>query len=264
MRILLRRGSGHGDVLCLTSAVPGLLKKYPGAEIYFMVSKGFEQLVLHDPRLAGIFRYDQAPGLTFDLNIRVAHGSVWGSGQKEEGHFWLAEAMCQVVGVGFSPPKIYLLPEELAAAKGSDVAMSNKYPVTGGRAYRHMSALAQQLVAAGYHVRQIDTGPPMCQGIDDAPLTIREAAAEVARTRCLITTDTVFLHVGVALGKSIVAIFNQVQRSSPTSQYVPNCWVANWLWPPERIVPMVKHLLGDGPAPDEENTFNPAYKEGYE
>ena len=263
MRILLKRNGGHGDVLSLTAALPGLKDKYPGAEIYFRVGKGFDQLIRHDPRLAGILWRKQPTDLVFDLKIRVAHGSVWGNAKRSSKPLWMFEAQCQVLGVEPSLPSLYLLPGELAAARGSDVAMSNKYPIIGGRSYRHMSALAQQLVATGYHVRQIDTGPRMCRGIDNSPLTIREAAAEVAKTRCLVTTDTVFLHVGVALGKPMVAIFNQVQRSGPASQYVPNSWIAGWLWEPRRIVPMVKHLLGDGPAPDEENTFDSEYRRGY-
>jgi len=55
-----------------------------------------------------------------------------------------------------------------------------------------------------------------------------------------------------------------VQRSGPKWQFVPDCWIADWVCEPERIVSMVKHLLGDAPAPDEENTFDPAYRRGYE
>ena len=254
-KILLHRGAGHGDVLLMTSAIPGLQKKFPGSEIYFKTGKGYDALVLHDPRIAGICWNHYPPlDIKFDIRIRVNHALIWGKDT------WMPIAMCHFIGVKFSLPQLFLLPEELEAADSCDVAIANSYPVIGARAYVHMSKLAKFLVDAGYHVKQIDLGPPMCKGIDNPPLTIREAAAVVAKARCLVTIDSVFLHVGVILDKPIVAIFNPEQRTSPKNQYAPGCWVAHWKWLPKRILSMVKHLLGDGPAPDEENTFDPAYK----
>ena len=253
--VLLHRGAGHGDVLLLTSAIPGLQEKFPGVKVYFKTGEGFDALILHDPRIAGIhWNYHPPPNVDFDISIRVDHKQTWGS------NIWMPIAMCRFVGVKFSLPKLFLLPEELQAATSCDVAITNKYPVIGGRAYEHMDRLAKHLIDFGYHVRQIDLGPPMCKGIDNPPLTIREAAAAVAKARCLVTPDCVFMHVGVLLDKPIVAVFNPELRTSPKNQYVPNCWDAHWKWQPERILPMVKHLLGDGPAPNEENTFDPAYK----
>jgi len=253
--ILLHRGAGHGDVLLLTSAIPGLQEKFRDVKIYFKTGKGFDALILHDPRIAGIcWNHYPPPKINFDISIRVNHALTWSK------DIWMPIAMCRFVGVKFSLPQLFLLPEELQAAEGCDVAIANKYPVIGGRAYQHMSKLAKYLVDFGYHVKQIDLGPPMCKGIDHPPLTIREAAATIAKARCLLTPDCVFLHIGVILERPIVAIFNPEQRTSPKNQYVPGCWVAHWKWQPERILPMVKHLLGDGPAPDEENTFDPAYK----
>jgi len=252
--ILLHRGAGYGDVLLLTSAIPGLQEKFPDAKIYFKTGKGFDALILHDPRIAGIcWNYYPPLDIDFDISIRVNHALTWGK------NIWMPIAMCRFVGVKFSLPQLFLLPEELQVASSCDVAITNKYPVIGGRAYRHMDQLAKYLVDFGYHVKQIDLGPPMCKGIDNSPLTLREAAAVVAKARCLVTTDCVFLHVGVIFERPIVAIFYPAWSSSK-SQYVPGSWIANWKWAPERILPMVKHLLGDGPAPNEENTFDPAYK----
>ena len=255
MNILLRRGSGHGDVLLVTSVIPGLHEKFPGSQIYFKTGKGFDALILHDPRIMGIhWNHHPPPDINFDISTRVNHALTWGK------DIWMPIAMCRFVGVKFNLPQLFLLPEELQVADSCDVAIANRYPVIGGRAYQHMNQLAKYLVGAGYHVKQIDIGPPMCKGIDNAPLTVREAAAVVAKARCLVTIDSVFLHVGVILEKPIVAIFNPESRTSPKNQYVPGCWAAHWKWLPERILPMVKHLLGDGPAPNEENTFDPAYK----
>lgn len=254
MRIQLRRPSGHGDVLSLTAAIPGLEKKFPDAKISFMVSPGYEQLILHDPRIERIvlwgnaFDWDKG-----DLVVRTSHAARW------DRHTWMCFAQCDTVGVERSLPRLYLLPEEIEAAQGCDVAIANKYP-HGGRSYKRMAGLAALLVGKSYHVKQIDAGPLFCPGVDNALLTIREAAAEVAKARCLITVDSVFLHVGAALERPMVVIFNREQRSGPESQYVPNSWVAGWRWEPRRILPMVLHLLGDGPAPDEENTFDPVYK----
>ena len=254
MRIQIRRPAGHGDVLSLTAVIPGLQKKYPGVTISFMVSESFEQLILHDPRIEEIVLWGNAFDWDADDPImRVAHANCW------DKYTWMCFAQCDVLDVERNFPKLYLLPEEIDVAQGCDVVMANRYP-HGGRSYKYMAGLAALLVDKGYQVKQIDTCPLFCQGVDNAPLTIREAAAEVAKARCLITVDSVFLHVGAALEKPMVVIFNREQRSGPESQYVPNSWIAGWQWNPKRIVPMVEHLLGDGPAPDEENTFDPAYK----
>ena len=254
MRIQIRRATGHGDVLSLTAAIPGLQKKYPGAKVSFMVSEGYEQLILRDPRMEEIVlwgnSFDSEEG---DLIFRVSHTAYW------DRHTWMCFAQCDALDVERNFPKLYLLPEEIDAAQGCDIAMANRYP-HGGRSYKHMAGLAALLIGKGYHVKQIDTCPLFCRGVDNAPLTVREAAIEVAKARCLITVDSVFLHVGAALEKPMVVIFNLKKRSGPGSQYVPNSWVADWQWEPKRIVPMVEHLLGDGPAPDEDNTFDPAYK----
>lgn len=261
MRILLRRVAGHGDVLSLTSVIPGLKKKYPGAEIYFMTTRGYDQLVRHDPLLSGTIWYGYPTFLVFDDHRRIDHAKIWEAAKAKGEQMWMGEAQCKVLGVEFSPPKMYLLPEELEAAEGSDVAIANRWPF-GGRSYDQMGKLIKLLVAEGYRVLQIDTGPDKITCPHPA-LTIREAAAEVAKTRCLVTIDSVFLHVGAALRKSMVVIFND-KRSSPKSQFVPDSWIADWKWKPERMVPMVKHILGDGPAPNEQNTFDPAYRRGYE
>ena len=262
MRILLSRTKGHGDILSLTSAIPGLQKKHPGVKVYFKTIRGYDQLIRHDPRIAGIrwFFFDRPSSPSFDTTINVAHGAIWPAADKEE-HLWMGGAQCRKVGVEFSPAKMYLLPEELETATGCDVAIANKYPL-GARSYEHMTELASQLAAEKYHVMQIDDchPRPYNRGIDCPELTIREAAAEIAKARCLVTVDSVFLHVGAALGRPMVVIFNPA-RSSPRSQYVPGSWVADWHQKPREITLMVKHLLGDGPAPDEENTFDPAYKE---
>ena len=233
MRILLRRYAGHGDILCLTSALPGLRQRYPDAEIHFQTEQGYGDLVLGHPEIHQVWEtIDNVPAeklAHFDLVFEPDHGLEWNDA--------ICKVQCRMLGVTFSPLQLYLHSDEAAAAPVSDVCVANY--TANERTYPQMKQTVQHLLDWGWNTLQIDSGPNL--GCHQPQLTMREAAAAIARTRVLLTVDTAAMHVGVALQKPMVIVFGALTGTH--NQYVPDAWLTRTTDAPDWIAGLVTRRL---------------------
>lgn len=233
MRILLRRNSGHGDILCLTSVIPGLRARYPDAEIHFQTGSGYADLVLGHPEIHQVWETanDVAAETLehFDIVYEPDHGLHWNDA--------ICKVQCRLLGVHFSPPRIYLDEDEIMAAPESDVCVVNH--TCSDRTYPRMKDVVPYLHNWGWRTLQIDNGPNL--GCEQPKLTMRQAAAAIARTRLLLTVDTGAMHVGVALRKPLVVIFGALTGTH--NQYVPDAWLATTADAPDLLAGFVTRRL---------------------
>lgn len=208
MRILLRRGGGIGDVLCLTSALPGLRAKYPGATLDFQTSPGHACVLWGHPLIDTIIErpYDENLDKEYDLVLEPDHAPIW---RKP-----IPYIQCELLEVPFSPPKLYLSSNELRAAEAHDIVIWNH--TTPQRSYDLMDEVVTFL--KGQDIVQIDNGPSL--GCDHPSLSMRQACGYLGRARVGLGVDTSFMHVAVALGIPQVIVFSDL--TGPHNQYVPD------------------------------------------
>jgi ADP-heptose:LPS heptosyltransferase len=231
MKIALCRGAGIGDVLCLTSALPGLKELYPNAHITFGSTPASMDIVRGNPLIDEYMYMHEMNADSYDKYLEPDHGLEWND--------WIPRVQCRMLGVPFNPPQLYLTPEELAAAPVYDVAVCH-WATHDQRRYEPMKELIRCLLRQEVSVVQADNGPSL--GIDQPQTDIRQAAAIVAKAKVLLTVDTSLMHVGVALDKKMVVIFGDL--TGPHNQYVPNSILAHAAVQPDRIANMVLCQLG--------------------
>jgi hypothetical protein len=238
VKILLRRYAGHGDILCLTNALPGLRRRYPDAEFHFQTGQGYGDLILGHPEIHQVWETANnvpAEQLTnFDLVLEPDHGTQWND--------TICRVQCRMLGVTFTPPQLFLHPVEVENAPVSDVCVVNY--TADARTYPQMAQTVRHLLEWGWNTLQIDNGPNL--GCAQSKLTMRQAAAAIARTQVLLTVDTAAMHVGVALQKPMVIVFGDL--TGVFNQYVPNAWLARTKEPPDLIAGLVTRRLKGMPC----------------
>lgn len=206
MKILVIRRDSRGDVLVATSVLPGLREKYPDSQIHFLARNGFDELLLGNPHIDKIV-HRRSKG--YDLEIDLNHHPQWDD--------WMASVHCRIAGVPFHPPELYLAPDELDVPQ-YDVAVANDAGWTS-RQYTRMRDVLGTL-SGNYDIVQVDCGPDL--GVRHPELSIREAAAVIAKSKFYFGVDTVFMHIAAALGKPMVLIMGPTGREN---QYIPHATV---------------------------------------
>jgi ADP-heptose:LPS heptosyltransferase len=207
VEILLYRGAGHGDVLCLTSVIPGIVGKYEGCSIDFATDAGYSDLIKHDPRIRRVMESGGVPR-PYDLVISPDHGKCWDD--------WIPKVQCRMAGVPFNGPVYYPLDSEISAAEPSDIAVC--YTASDPRRMSLSLGEAVRALEKKYKVIQVDNGVSVCN--NHPKLTIRQAAATMIRARLAITVDTSLMHVAVALRMPTIIIFESL--TGPRNQYTGN------------------------------------------
>lgn len=205
MAIALHRGHKHGDVLCLTSAIPGISNKYM-EHIDFYVDEGYDQLILHDPRIRHIHVGRPDPSM-YSHVFSPDHGKEWNDA--------ICKVQCKMIGVPFSPPRYYITEEELSKAPHHQIAIcahSSAQTRDSHGLFESINHLAQK-----YDCVQVDNGKNICY---QPKTSLREAAAIIAKADLTISVDTSLMHVAAALG--VNALFLFVGLTGPHNQWINN------------------------------------------
>lgn len=232
--VLLTIGGSNGDVLSGTSVVPGLQELYPGADLTVAALPQWSSLIAYDPRF-DLVPYGQDT-TTYDVGVACWHGGNWDD--------QIPVCQCREAGVRFSWPRMYFAPGELDKAKEYDIALCT-FTKDPRRIYERFAELAA-LLADRYSVAQIDNGP--CLGVEHPTLTLRQAAATIARSRLLLTIDTGPMQVGIALKHPMLAIFRE-KWSGPHNQLVQEDQVVSTEIGPEAIADRVHECIDMGSRP---------------
>ena len=231
VKIALCRGGGIGDVLCLTSALPGLREKYPNAHITFGSAPWCLDIVRENPLIDEYMAMGDMNVDSYDLYLEPDHGQEWND--------WIPKVQCQMLNIPFNPPEMHFTQAELDAAPAYDVALCH-WASHDQRRYEPFKEIVGWLRRQGVTMVQADNGP--CLGVDQPETDIRQAAALVAKAQVLLTVDTSLMHVGAALGKKMVVIFGDL--TGPRNQYVPNSILVHNAVRSDRIANMVLCQLG--------------------
>ena len=209
-KMVLYRGAGHGDVLCLTSAIPGLRKKYPNLDLDFVTGVNFSDMVWYDPRLHSVYEIENFNQFPYKIQkiFKPDHGTQWDAP--------IPVVQCRMLDVPFSPPRYYFKDGELDNVDEHDIAVV-VHATDQRRCYQSLND-AVEILQEEYDVIQIDHGPHIARNHPD--LSIREAVATMARAKMVLTVDTGFMHAAVALDLNALIVFT---ITDTRVQYIGNC-----------------------------------------
>lgn len=213
MNILVVRHDMHGDILVMTSILPGLKKKYPGCEIDFLVNPGYEHVLANNTYIRDVVHADAKD---YDLRLVIDHSVRWDR--------WMPMVHCEQAGVEFAPPQIFLSPSEAAQAPMEGTVALSSAAGWASRRYAHMPGLATvlKLLYPGLNFVQIDNGPDLDPKIEHPKMKVREMIAFLSRCCLLVGVDSLPMHVGAALGVPMVLLMG---ITGPEIQYVPNATI---------------------------------------
>lgn len=176
-----------GDVMVMTSVLPGLAKKYPGATIDFCTNVGYDASLENNPYIHQVVRSDDG---SYDLVLRIDHSDQWDAPMNA--------VHCRIAGVEVNPPELYFTDAELQFGKQYEVCIA--FAHTAGwvsRRYRHWPEVVTSL-RKKYRLVQIDNGAHVVEGIEHPSLDVRHAMSVVNAAGLYLGVDSLFMHVAAA------------------------------------------------------------------
>src|SRR5436190_16483180 len=139
---------------------------------------------------------DDAQGW-FDLSLISRHGREEADRLKLKNRFTYQDLIFRGLGLRFSGEK-YLLPDPPSSALRGDVAIS---PVAGAvwpmKAWAHYDLLKREIESKGLAVNMLPVRP-----------TLLEHLADVQGHRCLVSGDSLPMHLALGSGVKCVTLFN--------------------------------------------------------
>lgn len=204
-------------MLVATSILPGLHEKYPDALIDWYVRQGFDFALTHNPYINTIIRgpvpNEKELEAKYDLVIAPEHHYRWDKP--------MAKIHCEVAGVRFNPPELYLAQSEL------DIPNQYKYRILvankagwKSRTCPNLTPVLANLATKYPEMLQIDNGRPIGD-IEKYTGKLRQIAALMYYAKAYIGIDTVFMHMAVALKKPMALCLGP---TGPETQYIPDAY----------------------------------------
>lgn len=215
VKVLIYNPGLSGDALVSTAVLPGLRAQYPGAALHYQGQQGHTWPMLYNPHLDDTDVLGDLAMLRrrFDVVIDLQHADRWNK--------TMLMVHCDLAGVPFHPPELFLSPEEEQQAnqRNGFIAVWQRASFAD-RCYDEIQTVVDAFPRE--HFVQVEkVGPEWrLRGAEywgDLPL--RETVVRMKGAKLAVGVDTIFMHAA-ALWRVPMAL--ALGPTSHLTQYLPD------------------------------------------